>query len=132
MMSRERVLIVDDHPVNLKLARLLLESEGYEVRTAGNAEEAVSLLANWRPCLILMDIQLPGMDGLALTRNLKAHPETRDIAIVAMTAYAMKGDEERAKEAGCDGYVAKPVDTRTLPGLVAGFIRGAKTDGRAS
>ncbi len=102
------------------------------MRTAGNAEEAVSLLANWRPCLILMDIQLPGMDGLALTRNLKAHPETRDIAIVAMTAYAMKGDEERAKEAGCDGYVAKPVDTRTLPGLVAGFIRGAKTDGRAS
>jgi CheY-like chemotaxis protein len=69
-----------------------------------------------------MDLQLPGLDGLELTRRLKADPSTRDIAIVAVTAYAMKGDEERARAAGCDGYIAKPIDTRTLPKLVANFI----------
>ena len=94
---------------------MLLLGEGYDVRTAGDAEEALAVLATFRPRLILMDLQLPGMDGLELTRRLKADPATRDIVIVALTAYAMKGDEERARAAGCDGYVTKPIDTRRCP-----------------
>jgi len=118
----EPILIVDDNPANLKLARVLLTGEGFEARTALNAEEALVLLREFRPKLILMDIQLPGMDGLELTRRLKSDPSTRDIVILALTAYAMKGDEERAREAGCDGYVTKPIDTRALPGVLAGYL----------
>jgi len=77
-----------------------------------------------------MDLQLPGMDGLTLTRKLKADPGTRDIVIIALTAYAMKGDDERARAAGCDGYVSKPIDTRTLPGVVAGFLRAPNPGGK--
>lgn len=109
------ILIVDDNPSNTKLLLFLLQSKGYDVRAAANAEEALASIADRPPRLILMDIQLPGMDGLTLTRQLKADPATKDISIVAATAYAMKGDEERALAAGCDGYVTKPIDTRTLP-----------------
>lgn len=118
----ERILIVDDNPANLKLARVLLTSEGYEVKTAADAEEALAALKTFIPRLILMDIQLPGMDGLALTRRLKADPATAGITILAMTAYAMKGDDEKALAAGCDGYVSKPIDTRRLPGVVARYL----------
>ena len=118
-MAGEPILIVDDNPANLKLARMLLAGEGFEVCTAIDAEEALVLLQSFRPRLILMDLQMPGMDGFELTRQLKADPATRGIVILALTAYAMKGDEQRAREAGCDGYVAKPIDTRTLPGLLA-------------
>jgi CheY-like chemotaxis protein len=121
-MSAERILIVDDNPANLKLARVLLTSEGYEVRSAMDADEALAVLQEFQPRLILMDIQLPGMDGLELTRRLKADPKTHDITILAMTAYAMKGDDERALQAGCDGYVSKPIDTRGLPAVVAGHL----------
>lgn len=121
-MAGERVLIVDDNPVNLKLIRVLLQGEGYDVRTAADAEEALGLLERFSPEIILMDIQLPGMDGLTLTRRLKASPATRDIVVLALTAYAMKGDEQRVLDAGCDGYVAKPVDTRTLPQVVATYL----------
>jgi len=124
----EPILIVDDNPANLKLARVLLTGEGYDVRTVMNAEEALSVLATFRPRLILMDIQLPGMDGLALTRHLKADPATRGIVVLALTAYAMKGDEEKALAAGCDGYIPKPIDTRALPTLVAGHIAGVGGD----
>lgn len=124
-MAREPILIVDDNPVNLKLVRVLLTGEGYEVRTAADAHEAMAILAEFKPRLILMDIQLPGMDGLALTRLLKANPATRDAVIIGLTAYAMKGDEERVLEAGCDGYVAKPIDTRTFPALVAQHLASA-------
>jgi two-component system, cell cycle response regulator DivK len=124
-MAGEPILIVDDNPANLKLVRVLLATEGYEVRTATTADEALSVLGAFRPRLILMDVQLPGMDGLELTRRLKAAPATRDTAIVALTAYAMKGDEERALAAGCDGYIAKPIDTRTLPDIVARYVRVA-------
>ena len=109
-----KLLIVDDNAVNLKLMRVLLAKEGYETRTAGDAEEALAVMETFKPRLILMDLQLPGMDGLQLTRQLKADPRTKDILIVALTAYAMKGDEEKARAAGCDGYVAKPIDTRDL------------------
>ncbi len=108
------VLVVDDNPVNLKLTQMVLSSEGYEVRTARDAAEAIVALESCQPCIVLMDLQLPGIDGLGLTRLLKADPATRDIPILAVTASAMKGDEERAIAAGCDGYVAKPVDTVQL------------------
>lgn len=123
VMSGEPILIVDDNPANLKLARILLVGEGYDVRTAADAEEALVLLSTWHPRLILMDLQLPGMDGLELTRRLKADPSTQGIAILALTAFAMKGDEEKARAAGCDGYISKPVDTRALPGQVAGYLQ---------
>ncbi len=123
-MASEPILIVDDNPVNLKLIRVLLAGEGYTVRTAVDAEEALAALETFRPRLILMDVQLPGMDGLELTRRLKADPERAGMVIVALTAYAMKGDEQKALEAGCDGYIAKPVDTRALPSLVAAYLGG--------
>ena len=121
-MSNAEILIVDDNPVNLKLAKLLLTGEGYNVRTAADAEEALRILQEFDPRLILMDIQLPGMDGLELTRRLKADPATRNIKILGLTAYAMKGDEEKILAAGCDGYVSKPIDTRTLPGLIEDYL----------
>jgi CheY-like chemotaxis protein len=121
-VASEAILVVDDNPVNLKLARVVLRGEGYEVRTATDAGEALSVLETWTPRLILMDIQLPGMDGLALTRLLKADPRMRDTIIVGLTAYAMKGDEDRVLEAGCDGYVAKPIETRTFPAVVARYL----------
>jgi CheY-like chemotaxis protein len=122
-MTGEPILVVDDNPTNLKLMRVLLETEGYEVRTAMDAKEALVTLQTFRPRLILMDIQLPGLDGLSLTRQLKAEAATRDIVILALTSYAMKGDEEKALAAGCDGYISKPIDTRTLPGVIAQHLR---------
>lgn len=119
------ILVVDDNLINLKLTRLILQAEGYEVRTATDAEEAQVLLREFHPRLILMDVQLPGMDGLELTRRLKEDPATRRIMVVALTAYAMKGDETKALAAGCDGYIAKPVDTRDLPAQVRGFLAEA-------
>lgn len=118
-MSAPVVLVVDDNLTNLKLIAYLLQAKGYEVRTAVDAESALEVVRATRPALILMDLQLPGMDGLELTQRLKAAPETRDIVVIAVTAYAMKGDEERARAAGCDGYIPKPVDTRALPRIVA-------------
>jgi CheY-like chemotaxis protein len=128
-MRSEPLLIVDDNALNLKLARLLLTGAGYEVRTAGNAEEALELLKTYHPRLILMDIQLPGMDGLALTRLLKGDPATEHIIIIALTAYAMKGDEERALASGCAGYFTKPLDTRTLADDVARQIDASASVG---
>ena len=116
------VLVVDDNRINLELAQAILESAGHDVRIAADAGEALAAIATERPGLILMDVQLPGMDGLALTRQLKADPATRHIPIVALTAYAMKGDAEKAREAGCDGYISKPVEVRTLPKIVEGFL----------
>jgi CheY-like chemotaxis protein len=116
------ILIVDDNPSNTKLLAFLLSSKGHEIRTAANADEALATLAVWRPRLILMDIQLPGMDGLTLTRKLKADPATSDIPIIAATAYAMKGDEQRALDAGCNGYITKPIDTRQLPIDIERFL----------
>jgi two-component system, cell cycle response regulator DivK len=117
-MAGEPILIVDDTPVNLKLTRILLVNEGYTVLTAASAEEALELLRSFHPRLILADIQLPGIDGLEMTRRIKKDERTRDIAVVALTAFAMKGDEQKAIDAGCDGYITKPIDTRTLGGRI--------------
>ena len=125
-MAGEPILIVDDNAVNLKLVRVLLAKEGYETRTANDATEALAVLETFKPRLILMDLQLPGMDGLQLTRQIKADARTRDIVIVALTAYAMKGDEEKSRDAGCDGYITKPIDTRTMPGILRQFLDAPK------
>jgi two-component system, cell cycle response regulator DivK len=125
-MPSESILIVDDNAVNLKLARLLLTAEGHDARTAIDAEQAMKMLETFHPDLILMDIQLPGMDGLTLTRKLKSDPATQTIVVIALTAYAMKGDEERARAAGCDGYIAKPIDVRTLPDQISRYLEQAR------
>jgi two-component system, cell cycle response regulator DivK len=119
----EPILIVDDNAVNLKLVKVLLVKEGYQVQTATDAEEALKSIEASKPRLILMDIQLPGMDGLELTRKLKAAPETKDIVVVALTAYAMKGDEEKARAAGCGGYITKPIDTQALPVMILKYLQ---------
>lgn len=121
-MAREPILIVDDNPQNLKLAKVILVREGYDVRTATDAEDALSVLEWFTPRLILMDLQLPRMDGLELTRRIKADPARGAVIIIALTAYAMKGDEERAFAAGCDGYMSKPIDTDALPRVVAQYL----------
>jgi len=118
-MPGERILIVDDNATNLKLVAYLMKANGYDVATALDAESAIDSLRITRPDVILMDIQLPGIDGLELTRRLKADPGTRDIVIIAVTAYAVKGDQDKALAAGCDEYITKPIDTRALPETIA-------------
>jgi CheY-like chemotaxis protein len=121
-VANEYVLIIDDNAMNLKLARVLLSTEGYVVKTASNAEEALNVLEDFNPKLILMDIQLPGMDGLELTRKLKADPKRKAIIVIALTAYAMKGDQEKALSAGCDAYVTKPIDINKLRVLLSQYF----------
>jgi CheY-like chemotaxis protein len=125
-MAAERILVVDDNPQNLKLLRVLLRSEGYVVQTVADAEHAIDTIPIFAPHLILMDVQLPGMDGLELTRRLKAAPETLPILVIAVTSYAMKGDEEKALAAGCDGYVSKPIDVGALPAMIASYLERAR------
>ncbi len=119
----EPILIVDDNIDNLDLTQILLVGEGFEVQVAENAEQALKTLETYRPHLILMDIQLPGMDGLELTRRLRLNPAFQDVIIIALSAYAMKGDEDNARAAGCDGYVTKPINTRTFPDTVRGYLK---------
>jgi CheY-like chemotaxis protein len=121
-MANESILVVDDNPTNLKLVAFLLTTNGFSVRLAANADEALAAVTQQVPRLILMDLQLPGMDGLTLTAKLKADPATSEIMIVALTAYAMKGDEERALAAGCAGYLTKPIDTRSLPARLRKYL----------
>jgi two-component system cell cycle response regulator DivK len=104
------ILLVEDNETNMKLSRFLLESADHDVLTAMNAEAGLAIARERLPDLILMDIQLPGMDGLQATVQLKSNAVTRDIPVIALTALAMKGDEERIRAAGCDGYIAKPLD----------------------
>jgi CheY-like chemotaxis protein len=129
-MNPARILIVDDNPVNLKLAASVLEFAGYQILAATNASQALDVIQQTPPDLILMDIALPGMDGLTLTRQLKADQTTRHIRIVALTASAMKGDDQKAKAAGCDGYITKPIDTRKFAEQVAETLGppGEKTE----
>ena len=118
-----KILIVDDNPTNLKLASEVLACEGYVVEGAEDAERAQEMLRHSVPDLILMDIALPGMDGLTLARLLKGDPAYQHVRIVALTAFAMKGDDQKAREAGCDAYITKPIDTRKLPVQVAEILQ---------
>ncbi|MBI4840469.1 MAG: response regulator [candidate division NC10 bacterium] len=108
------MLVVEDNAVNLELLVALLEQEGCEVLVAETADAGLHLARTAQPALILMDVQLPGMTGYEATRHLKADPATAAIPIVALTALAMRGEEERAKAAGCAGYLTKPLDTETF------------------
>jgi len=121
----KRILVVDDNPRNLKLAFDVLEDAGYEVVEAMDAEQAQIMIDRDLPDLILMDIALPGMDGLTLTRKIKANERTKHIRIIALTAFAMKGDDQKALAAGCDGYITKPIDIHQLPVQVAEILRGS-------
>jgi two-component system, cell cycle response regulator DivK len=116
------ILVVDDNPSNLKLFTFLLAVPGYEVTTAANAEQAMAVLGALVPDLIIMDLQLPDVDGLTLTRQLKADPRMNGVRIVAVTASAMKGDEEKAWAAGVDGYMSKPVEKRAFRAMVASYL----------
>src|SRR5437763_17132792 len=122
-MTCHKVLLVEDNAANMTLATFLLQSAGYEVIAANDAETGVSLARTQNPALILMDIQLPGMDGLQATAQLRADESTRDIRVIALTALAMKGDEERIRAAGCNGYIAKPLDYKSFLATVAGYCR---------
>ena len=127
-MPGECILIVDDNEMNVKLLRWLLEKHGYVVQTAFDAQTAREGIRAAHPQLVLMDIQLPDIDGLQLTREFKADPGLRSIPIVAVTSYAMKGDRQRAVAAGCDGYITKPIDTKQFPIEIQKYLRGERGD----
>ncbi len=122
------ILVVDDNDAGQLLVRTVLELEGFRVDSAGSSEQVLERLNVRTPDLILMDVQLPGQDGLALTRQIKADPATAAIPIVALTAHAMAGDREQALAAGCIGYISKPIDTRLLGDQVRGFLPGERLE----
>ena len=121
-MTRPTILIIEDNEMNLELAATLLETKGFAVISARTAEEGLRLAYQLLPALILMDFSLPGMDGLTAIRNLKANPATRHLAVIGLSANAMKGDEEIALNAGCNGYLTKPIDTRTFASTIENFV----------
>ena len=121
-MSNNSVLIVEDTPINLKVVHFVMHRAGFDVRTATSAEEALEVLKHFRPRVVLTDIQLPGMDGYELIKQLKSAPDTRNTIVLALTAFAMKSDEQKAFDAGCDGFITKPIDTRTFPSLIRQYI----------
>ena len=121
-MTAPLVLVVEDNEANQLLSTLLLAQDGFEVATAADAEQALSWLEDNVPDIILMDLDLPGQDGLSLTRQLKADGRTSDIRIVALTAFAMLGDSNHVIEAGCDGYISKPIDTRSFGAQVRSHL----------
>jgi CheY-like chemotaxis protein len=121
-----QALIVDDNPINLKLASDVLAADGFSVLQAQDAEQALRVLEDAMPDIILMDIALPGMDGLTLTRKLKADPRFARIPIIAITAFAMKGDDRKALDAGCEGYITKPINTRVFAGQLLEYLRRAR------
>ena len=125
-----KVLVVEDNPANMTLATFLLQSVGHSVIMATDAEAGVALAVAEQPHLILMDIQLPGMDGLQATALLKGDSATRAIPVIALTALAMKGDEERIRAAGCDGYIAKPLSYKDFLATIAATLakKAATTD----
>ena len=122
-MSGERILLVEDNPMNRRVVQFLLKSYGYVVYEARDGYEALELVKLHLPHLILMDLQLPGLDGYAITKMIKEDALVKDIPIVALTAYAMKGDAERAIAAGCDGYITKPIDADEFPEIVAAYLK---------
>ncbi len=121
-MANKTVLVIEDNEMNMKLARSLLQIGKYNVLEAFDAENGIQLAREHHPDLILMDIQLPGMDGLTATREIKNDPAVKDITIIALTSYAMEGDEKKAMDAGCAGYIAKPIDTRSFLETLGQFL----------
>lgn len=118
------ILVVEDNERNLKLLRDVLEYAGYDVRVARTAEDGITLALKEPPDLVLMDLQLPGIDGMEALRRLRENPRTADIPVVAVTAQAMKHDRERALDAGFNGYIEKPISVRAFPDQVRGFLSG--------
>jgi two-component system cell cycle response regulator DivK len=129
-MANEPILIVDDNLMNLKLEKRLLEAEQYQVLTAKNAEETLKILEVFRPRLILMDFQLPGTDGVELTKKIRENPGNKKVVILMLTSNDLQGDEAKAKAAGCDGYLTKPIDTQALPLIIAGCLWGEHGTGQ--
>jgi len=124
-----RILVVEDNPMNLELVRDILTAQGYEVLEAADGATGVAIARLERPALILMDLQLPQLDGLEATRQIRSDPRLAHIPIVAVTAHAMKGDDEKARAAGCDGFVTKPIQVREFAATVAAFLKAARGEG---
>jgi CheY-like chemotaxis protein len=122
-MGKITVLIIEDNELNMKLVRSMLKLSHYQVLEAKDAESGILLAREYSPDLILMDIQLPGIDGLDATKIIKKDPILKHIPVVALTSYAMQGDEEKAISAGCTGYIAKPIDTRNFLDILSGYLR---------
>ena len=127
-MSGNRILVVEDNPLNLKLVRDVLTVSGYEVVAAPSGEEGVSLAQTCEPDLVLMDIQLPGIDGYEALRLLRQNPQLDGVPVVAVTAFAMREDRERAAREGFDGYLGKPISVRALPSQVGEFLSNGRVD----
>ncbi|KKO18208.1 MAG: response regulator [Candidatus Brocadia sp.] len=122
-MPDKNVMVVEDNEKNRKLMRVVLKSKGYNVIEATTGEEALNLLKNQKPNIIMMDIQLPGIDGLTLIKQIKADAMTKEIPIIAVTAYAMKGDEQKILDTGCEAYMSKPINTQELPIIIEKYIK---------
>ena len=127
-MAGAKILIVEDNPLNLELISDILEAKGYAITAAVTGADALKQVDIEAPDLILMDIQLPGIDGLTVTGMIKKKPGLEDIPIIALTAHAMRGDEKKAREAGCDGYISKPIDTRAITKTIQSFLDGTAGD----
>jgi CheY-like chemotaxis protein len=126
IMKRKTVLVIEDNEMNMKLVRVLLQKGQYDILEAVDAESGIPLARVHKPDLILMDVHLPGMDGLSATRIIKEDPALKQIRVIALTSYAMEGDEKKAIEAGCDEYITKPIDTRTFLDTIRKFIDGGR------
>ena len=122
-MANKTILVIEDNEVNMKLVKSLLKMDQYKVLEAPDAETGMKLLQEKKPDLILMDIQLPGMDGLTATKIIKADPDMKDIPVVAFTSFAMDGDEKKAFKAGCVGYITKPLDTQNFLTTLEKFLK---------
>jgi len=127
-MAGEKILIVEDNAANMELATDLLDAAGYTVLQSENAEIGIETAKTEQPALILMDVGLPGMDGLTAVGILLQDEQTRDIPVVVVTAHAMKGDQEKAMQSGCAGYITKPIDTRAFSKTVAAYIEAARSN----
>ena len=121
-MDKKKILIVEDNELNMKLFNDLLQAHGYETLQTKDGAEAMNMTEEHRPDLILMDIQLPKISGLEITRMIKQKDDLKSIPVIAVTAFAMKGDEEKIMEGGCDGYISKPISVPTFLETVAGFL----------
>lgn len=122
MKGGKKILVVEDNIMNLDLVREVLKTGGFSVVATQSGKDAVELAESEQPDLILMDIQLPGLDGLEVTRKLKSTSTTRHIKVIALTAHAMSGDEEKARRAGCNGYIAKPISTTNFVDVINGYL----------